>query len=72
MNELEKPAEGVTGHFLYDHGKDKFFFRVYEEDKSFTDYELHADDIKVTIVSRNLSLCKFAKKNLLGWATRKS
>lgn len=39
-----KSANGVKGFLIYVHGTSTFQFRVYHEDKSFTDYDiLHCD-----------------------------
>ncbi len=39
-----KSANGVKGFLIYVHGTSNFQFRVYHEDKSFTDYDiLHCD-----------------------------
>lgn len=57
-----KPALGVTGHILYHPTLGRFVFRVYGETdpktlrRPYTDYELQADSIKVTIVSAGLRL----------------
>lgn len=59
---VEKPAEGVKGFLLYDPHRDKYFFRVYGDvdpetgRKKFTDYEIYAEEIAVTIESRYVSL----------------
>ena len=74
----EKPANGVEGFFLYDPFEDRHFFRVYGEvdsatgRKSFIDYRMLAEDIKVTIQSNRLSLYETENGNCLNWATRKS
>lgn len=43
-----KSADGVRGLLLYN-GVDNYYFRVYEPDGSFTDYDLLHSDISVTI-----------------------
>lgn len=53
-----KNAENVQGFLLYSPFDHKYFFRVYHEDKSFTDYKLCADDIQVQILGRFLELCE--------------
>ena len=76
----EKPANKVRGFLLYDHLEDRHFFRVYGEvdpatgRKSFTDYNLSAEDIEVTIEATTLSLyeCDLEddKANRLSWSSK--
>ncbi|WP_172562928.1 hypothetical protein [Vibrio furnissii] len=47
-------ASGVSGD-LCKSGNGQYFFRVYHEDKSFTDYELNHDDLSVTISQDSLA-----------------
>ncbi len=42
-----KDASGVDGVII--HSGSSYFFRVYDENYEFTDYELHHDDLSVTI-----------------------
>jgi hypothetical protein len=42
-------AGGVRGFILRSAVDDSFFFRVYHENGEFTDYEIHHDDLEVTI-----------------------
>ncbi len=42
-------ANGVEGFLLYVHGTSTFQFRVYHEDKSFTDYDIFHSDLCVKI-----------------------
>lgn len=54
---METPAKGVRGFLLM--GTDgAFIFRVYnhDENKTFTDYELVADDIELELFSDYVSL----------------
>ena len=48
-------AEGVHGFLLRSAVDDSFFFRVYHDDGEFTDYEIHHDDLEVTITSDALA-----------------
>jgi len=42
-------AGGVHGFLLRSAVDASFFFRVYHDDGEFTDYEIHHDDLEVTI-----------------------
>ncbi len=42
-----KDASGVDGVII--HSGSSYFFRVYDKNYEFTDYELHHDDLSVTI-----------------------
>ena len=44
-----KSANGVKGFLIYVHGTSNFQFRVYHEDKSFTDYDILHSDLCVKI-----------------------
>jgi hypothetical protein len=50
----ETPAGGVTG-VLCRSLDSKYFFRIYHEDKTFTDYDLRHDDMTITIVANEFS-----------------
>ena len=54
MKELS--AKNVKGFLLYDPRKDRYFFRVYNQDHGFQDYELRHEDIKIEILSNDLTL----------------
>ena len=41
------PANGITGHLISVEGRT--MFRVYDQDRNFTDYDLHHADLEVTI-----------------------
>lgn len=51
-----KSALNVTGHLLW--MGDRYIFRVYQSDdkRKYIDYELKAEDIKVTIATDYVSL----------------
>jgi hypothetical protein len=77
---IEKPAKDITGFLLYDPFTEKHWFRVYGEldpvtgRKTYKDYELWAEDIKVTINAGGLSLYedregKRGIKNCLDWSS---
>lgn len=52
----EKSAFGVKGFILYNVFDHSYFFRVYDEEKNFEDYDLAAEDIMVTICDSSLVL----------------
>lgn len=69
----EKPAKDVSGRFLYDPRTNRYWFRVYGEadstgKKTWIDYDLAAEDIRVTISSTSLSLYE-GDKNRLDWSS---
>lgn len=61
MNE-ERSAKGVKGHLLYDHHKEEYFFRVYDQPPvvgqpaSWTDYKLAAEAIEIIINDSAIAL----------------
>lgn len=66
---IELPTENVEGFILWNTAIKQYFFRVYNPDKSFTDYELAAEDIHVKILGNDLSLFQDEKRNKLSWST---
>jgi len=54
MKEIQ--AEGVEGFLLYNPFNKGYFFRVYNEDKSYVDYDLRAEDIQIKIIDRFTAL----------------
>jgi hypothetical protein len=78
MSFEEKPARGVRGCFLY-HPFDKdgnfnvndgsYFFRVYNEDKTYTDYDLWAEEMWVRIESADVSLFKTKNGGCISWSS---
>lgn len=66
---LEKPTENLEGFILYNPFNNQFFFRVYKQDKSFTDYDIKTEEIHVKILGNSLSLYEENDQNKLGWAT---
>ncbi len=67
----EKPAKGVEGFLLYDFEEDRHYFRVQRTNPEtgkheFTDYELCAEDIKVTLTSNVISLFERKEGDRMG------
>ncbi len=50
----ETPAGGVTG-VLCRSIDNIYFFRIYHEDKTFTDYDLRHDDMTITIAADEMA-----------------
>ena len=57
-NCIQKPAKGMKGIILYTFNN-KYVFRVYKEDNSFTDYGIHHCDLDVTIDSDDAVLYEY-------------
>jgi hypothetical protein len=49
MTETVTPANGVKGHLLYQHGDNRYVFRVYDNSHNFVDYDLLHSDLCVII-----------------------
>ncbi len=59
-------AGGVRGFLLRSAVDGSFFFRVYHDNGEFTDYEIHHDDLEVTIAPDALaSFYKFNDRLIL-------
>lgn len=65
-----KNAEGVRGFLLYSPFTHKHFFRIYHEDKSFTDYDVCAEDIEIQILDSSIELYETPERNRLDWSRR--
>lgn len=61
MKKEVKLAKGVRGFLLYNPYTEKHFFRVYESEdkKTFTDYDLAAEDIEVELTCDYNCLVKY-------------
>ena len=57
-NCIQKPAKGMKGIILYTFNN-KYVFRVYKEDHSFTDYDILHCDLDVTIDSDDATFYEF-------------
>ncbi len=64
----EKPAIGVRGFLLYSPFTEQYFFRIYNEDKTFKDYSLCAEDIEIEIVDDAISLYSGEVRNKLDYS----
>lgn len=69
----EECAKDITGVFLYNPIKDKYWFRIYNQQnrREYKDYRLGANDIEVTILAGGLSLFRCGvEKNYLDWSSK--
>ena len=71
--DVEKDAKGKTGFLLYSPLTGKHFFRIYHatNKRIYTDYNLSAEDIEVTILAGGLSLYENKEgDNRLDWSSK--
>lgn len=52
----EVPAKGSKGFLLYSPFTKRHFFRIYEEDGEFKDYDIRAEEVEIEITSEWVSL----------------
>jgi hypothetical protein len=64
--DTNKSAEGVTGHLINIAGTEKYVFRVYKNNHSFTDYELFHSDLEIKIVDKDAHLYHYENLEGLG------
>jgi hypothetical protein len=64
-------AKGTKGFILYSPfgGKERYFFRVYEKDETFKDYDLKCEELEVTIGSDFYSLYDSEGKKFLDFSS---
>lgn len=69
---IEKSAKGIKGFLLYNAFRQEYFFRIYDPEVKgkFTDYEIDAEDIDVTIDSSAISLYESESGNHLSWSSQ--
>lgn len=67
-----KKADGVKGFLLYNPFIKEYFFRIYNEDKTFVDYDLRTEEIEVQIIDPHgfLTLKEDGDSNELTWSDR--
>lgn len=71
----EKSAEKVKGYFLYSfvggNQQCRYFFRTHHENGNFTDYDIKAEEIEVTLDGRWISLYESdSGDNYLNWSSK--
>jgi hypothetical protein len=64
-----QPAKGKKGHLLYSPFTKTHFFRIYDGEGGFTDYDICADDIEIEILDRFLELYE-GDRNKLDYSRR--
>ena len=70
MQSNEKTAKGIRGFILYSPVNQRFFFRVYNPDKTFTDYDINCEEIEVELISDWNSLYEYPDRNSLDWSSK--
>lgn len=67
----EKPAKNAKGHILFNPKRqNKYFFRIYEKNGSFKDYDLNIEELKIEILSDNASFYESKDKKTLDWCSK--
>jgi hypothetical protein len=71
----EKSAKGIKGHLLYSpFGNERvirYFFRIYHDNGDFTDYDIKAEEIEVTLDGKWISLYESDGGNhYLDWSSK--
>jgi hypothetical protein len=71
MKANEKPVKGTKGFILYSPFRTVPFFRVYNEDKTFIDYDINCEELEVELISDWNSFYSFSDgSNTLDWSSR--
>ena len=63
----ETPANGTRGFIIKDFFSNEVYFRVYNEDKSFIDYQIGHNDLEVVIADESASFYCGKNKNVLDY-----
>jgi len=68
---MEKPAKNTKGYLLYSpfRKKDPYFFRIYNEDGSFTDYDLNIEELEIEIISEFASFYEEGENKRIDWSS---
>ena len=70
MNFKEVTSKGVRGFILQDF-LGKYWFRVYEKDYKFTDYELNIEELEVELIGDFASLYYYDNgETKIGWSQK--
>lgn len=64
---MRKSANGVEGHLIYT-GDHKYYFRVYDADGGFTDYDIAHSDLCVTITDEDATFYHENSRTILDHA----
>ena len=60
-----KPAKGTIGFIMRDATDNKHFFRVYDKDHNFVDYDILHHDLQVVILEDDATFYETENKNYL-------
>ena len=65
MEDKITSAKGVNGFLIPSFIDKKVYFRVYDENKDFIDYEIDHTDLEVKIIDNNAVFVNTENKNIL-------
>lgn len=65
-----QPAKGKKGHLLYSPFTKTHFFRIYDGEGGFTDYDICAEDIEIEILDGHLELYEEGDRNKLDYSRK--
>lgn len=68
----EKNASGTKGFLMWNTKAQDFVFRVYNKDKSFSDYRILCEELELTINSDHYSLFSTDNRNYIDFSTNQS
>jgi hypothetical protein len=66
----EKSANGTKGFLMWSPKAQDFVFRVYNKDKTFTDYRILCEELELTINSDYYSLFSTENRNYIDFSTK--
>ena len=66
----EKNANGTKGFLMWNPKTQDFIFRVYNKDKSFTDYTILCEELELTINSDYYSLFSTENRKYIDFSTK--
>jgi hypothetical protein len=66
----EKNANGTKGFLMWSPKAQDFVFRVYNKDKTFTDYRILCEELELTINSDYYSLFSTENRNYIDFSTK--
>jgi hypothetical protein len=66
----EKSANGTKGFLMWSPKAQDFVFRVYNKDKTFTDYRILCEELELTINSDYYSLFSTENRNYIDFSNK--
>jgi hypothetical protein len=66
----EKNANGTKGFLMWSPKAQDFVFRVYNRDKTFTDYRILCEELELTINSDHYSLFSTENRKYIDFSTK--